>query len=69
MTMLIQLNIYLLYNRPSQFLTSLPYDEIKEMLYHAMPNLWKKEIIEDGFNLLVSLIQPMVEFFETRIEN
>ena len=42
-TMLIQLNTYLPYFlpvSPGQLVTSLPDDNIKEILYHAMPNLW-----------------------------
>ena len=45
-TRLIQLNIYLTYflpDRPGQLVTSLPDDDIKEILYHAMPNMWKRK--------------------------
>ena len=34
-----------------------------------MPNLWKKEMAEQGYNYLDGSIQHMGEFFETRIEN
>ena len=45
-TRLIQLNIYLLYflpDCPGQLVTSLPDDDIKEILYQAMPNMWKRK--------------------------
>ena len=48
-TRLIQLNTYLPYfppDRPGQLVTSLPDDDIKEILYHAMPNMWKKKMVE-----------------------
>ena len=47
-TRLIQLNTYLRYiqsDRPGQLGTSLPNDDIKEILYHAMPNTWNKKIV------------------------
>ena len=47
-TELIQLNTYLPYfppDLPGQLVTSLPDDEIKEILYHAMPNTWKKKMM------------------------
>ena len=71
-TRLIQLNTYLPYfppDRPGQQVTSLPDDDIKEILYHAMPNTWKKKMIEQGYNYLDGPIHAMAEFFETRIEN
>ena len=43
-TRLIQLNNYLPYFPPDyvgQMVTGLPGDEVKEILYHAMPNLWR----------------------------
>ena len=69
-TRLIQLNTYLQYyppNRPGQLITSLPDDDIKEILYHSMPNSWK--MVEQGYNYLDGPIHYMVEFFERRIEN
>ena len=54
-TRLIQLNIYLPHfplDCPGQLVTSLPNDDIKEILYHAMPNMWKKNMIEQGYNYL-----------------
>ena len=62
-TRLIQLNMYLLY------FPSLPGDDIKEILYHAMPNMWKKKMVEQGYNYLDGPIHSMVDFFKTRIEN
>ena len=43
-TRLIQLNNYLPYfpsDYVGQMVTGLPGDEVKEILYHAMPNLWR----------------------------
>ena len=71
-TRLIKLNTYLLYfpaDRPGQLVVSLPDDDIKEILCHAMPNTWKKKMIEQGYNYLDGPIHAMAEFFETRIEN
>ena len=71
-TRLIQLNTHLPYflpDRPGQVATSLPDDDIKEILYHAMPNTWKKKMIEQGHNYLDGPINSMAELFETRIEN
>ena len=51
-TRLIQLNTYLPYfppDRPGQLVTSFPDDDIKEILYHAIPNMWKRRI---GIQLL-----------------
>ena len=69
---LIQLNTYLPYFPPDylgQLVTSLPDDDIKEILYHAMPNTWNKKMIQQGYNYLDDPINSMAEFFETRIEN
>ena len=69
-TRLIQLNMYLQYfppDRPGQLVTSLPDDDIKEILYHAMPNTWKKKMVEQGYNYLDGLIYSVAEFFKTRI--
>ena len=47
-TRLIQLNTCLPYfppDHPGQLVTSLPDDNIKEILYHAIPNMWKSKII------------------------
>ena len=55
-TRLIQLNTYLPYfppDRPGQLVTSLPHDDIKGILYHAMPNtMWKKKMVEKRYNHL-----------------
>ena len=54
-TRLIQLNNYLPYFPPDcvgQMVTALPDDEVKEILYHAMPNLWRKKMTEQGYNYL-----------------
>ena len=71
-TRLIQLNTYLLYfppDRPGQLVTSFPDDDIKENLHHAMPNPWKKKMVEQGYNYIDCPILSMAEFFETRIKN
>ena len=50
-TRLIPVNMYLPYyppDHPSQLVTSIPDDDIKESLYHAMPNTWKKKLVEQG---------------------
>ena len=50
--------------------TALPDDnEVKEILYHAMPNLWRKKMSEQGYNHLDRSIQEMLDFFDTRVEN
>ena len=46
---LIQLNMHLSYfppDRPGQLVTSLPDDDVKEILYDAVPNTWKKRMVE-----------------------
>ena len=56
-------------DRPGQLVTSLPDDDIKEILYHAMPTMWDKKMVEQGYNYLVGPIHSMAEFFKTRIKN
>ena len=34
-----------------------------------MPNMWKKKLVEQGFNYLYGPIHTMAEFFKTRIGN
>ena len=71
-TKLIQLNTHLLYfppDRPGQLVTSLPDDDIKEILYHTMPNIWKKKIVEQGNNYLDGPVHFMAKFFEKRKKN
>ena len=72
MTRLIQLNMCLPYfppDRPGQLVTSLPKDDIKEILYHNMPNTWRKKMVEQRYNFLDSPINSVSDFFEARIEN
>ena len=48
-TRLIQLKTYLLYfppDHPGQLVTSLPDDDIKKILYYAMPYTWIKKMVE-----------------------
>ena len=54
---------------PDQLGTSLPGDDIKEILYHAMPKTWKNKLVEQGYNYLDGPIHSMAEFVKTRIEN
>ena len=71
-TRLIRLNNYLSYFPPDcfgQMITALPDDEAKEILYHAMPNLWRTKMTKQGYNYLDRSIQEMSVFFETRVEN
>ena len=50
------------------YFKKLVYFDIKEILYHAMPNTWEKKIVEQGYNYLDGPVHSMAEFFETRIE-
>ena len=79
-TRLIQLKMYLPYfppDRPDQLVTSLPDDDIKEILYHAIPNSrMEKKMVEQGYNYLdgpiysmAEFLKSMAEFFETRIKS
>ena len=49
--------------------TALPDDEVKEILYHAMLNLWRKKMTEQGYNRLDMYIQWMSGFFETKVDH
>ena len=69
---LIYLNNYLPYFPPDcvgQMITALPDDEVKEILYHAIPNFWRKKMTEQGYNYLDRSIQEMLGFFETWVED
>ena len=71
-TRLIQLNNYLPYfprDSAEQMVTVLPDDEVKEILYHAMLNTWRKKLIKQRYSYLDRSIQEMSGFFETMIEN
>ena len=71
-TRLIQLNTYLPFfppDHPGQLVISHSDDDIKEILYHTIPNTWKKKLIEQGYNYLDGHIHSRTEFFEKRIEN
>ena len=68
----LQLNKYLPYFPPvhvGQTVIALSNDEVKEILYHAKPNLWRKKMTKQGYNYLERSVQEMTSFFETRIEN
>ena len=49
--------------------TALANDDVKEILYFAMPNTWRKKIIKQGYNYLDKSIQEISDFFKTRVEN
>ena len=71
-TKLIQLNNYLTYfplDHIEQMATALPDDEVKEILYQAMPNSWSKKITEQSYNYVERSIQEILGFFETKVEN
>ena len=71
-TRFIQLIDYLPYfpsDCVGQMVTVLPDDEVKEILYHAMPNSWRKIMTKQGYKYLASSIQEISGFFETRVEN
>ena len=71
-TMLIQLNEYLPYFPPyclGQLVAPLSKDKVKEIIYHAMPNLWKKKMVEQCYKFLDGSIHNMSKFFEMRTEN
>ena len=71
-TRIIQLNTYLPCFPPDysgRLVTSLPDDDIRDILHHTMPNTWKKNIVEHGCNYLDGPNHSMAEFFDMRIEN
>ena len=71
-TRLVQLNNCLPYfplDCVGQTVTALSDDEVKEILYHAKPDSWRKKTTEQRYNYLDKSIQEMLDFFETRIDN
>ena len=71
-TRLVQLNEYLPFSPPEtegQEPSKLSDDDMKDILYHAMPNSWKQKMTEQGYNYIAHTLTEMTEFFETRIEN
>ena len=71
-TRLIQLNNYLPYFPPDcvgWMVTSLPDDEVREINYYGMSNLWRKKMTEQVYNKLDRSIQEMLDFFEKRVVN
>ena len=66
-TRLLQLNAYLAYfppDRSGQPVHSLSEDKIKEILYHAMPNMWENKMVEQGHNYLDGSIQNITEYLK-----
>ena len=71
-TRLIQLNNNLPYFPPDhvgKIVTALPNDEVKEILYHAISNLWRSKITIKGYNYLDNSIKEISGSFETRVDN
>ena len=73
-TRLTQLNNYLSSfppDSPGQLVEKLPDQEVKEILFYAMPETWQNRMTEQGYNYLdVSVtVQNMADFFESRSEN
>ena len=71
-TRLILLNTYLPYfppDCPGQLVISLPDDDTREILNHVMPNMWKKQMVEQEYNYLDGPIHSKAEFFGTTVEN
>ena len=71
-TRLVQLNEYLTYfppDTPTQEVGKMSIDELKEILYHAMPNSWQKKMTEQGFNYIAYRLDQICDFFQTRCEN
>ena len=73
-TRLTQLNNYLCSfppDSPGQLVEKLPDQEVKEILFYAMPETWQNRMTEQGYNYLdVSVtVQNMADFFESRSEN
>ena len=71
-TSLIKLNTYPPYfppDRLGQLIPSLSQDDIMDILYGAMPNTWKKKMVEEGYNYLYGPIRSMEKFSKTRIKN
>ena len=48
--------------------TRLPDDELKEIIYHAIPNSWRKQMTLQGFNYPTEDIVEMIRFCEQRLE-
>ena len=68
-TTLLQYLPYFSSDQPGQLVTCLSDDDIKEFLFHAMTNSWKKKMVELGYTYLDSHNQSMAGIYETRIKN
>merc|ERR1711966_427836 len=73
-TRLTQLNNYLSSfppDSPGQLVEELPNQEVKELLFYAMPETWQNRMTEQGYNYLdvTVTVQNMADFFESRSEN
>ena len=55
--------IFLLY--VGQVVTTLPDNKVKEILYHKMPDLWRKKMTKQGYNYVHNTIQQRLGFLET----
>ena len=56
-TRLKQLNNYL--DHVGQMITALCNKEVKKILYHFMPNTWRKKMSEKGYNSMDRYFQEM----------
>ena len=68
----LQLNTYILYfpnDYSDQQVPPLSEDKVKEIIYHTMPNLWKKKMVEQCYNYLDGSIQNTSDLFKTSIMN
>ena len=50
-------------DRLGQLVISFSNDDIKEILYHTMSNMWKKKMVEQEDYYLDGPIHSMTEFF------
>ena len=52
-----------------QATTSLPVDEMMDIIYQSMPTMWKNKMIDQDFNYTDSFVKEMTDFFKIRVEN
>ena len=43
----------------AQTVKALPDDNVKEIIYHTMSNLWNKKMIKQGYSYLDNIIQEI----------
>ena len=49
--------------------TALAHDEDKEILYHVMPNTWRKKMTKQRYKYIGRSIQQMPTFLKKKVEN